>query len=201
VRPLPLPLLLLVLLTFGSALAEAAPESREEVTFDLQSAIFFDVDNLAAPRTAARTPMWIAFRHARLQTGRSLRFSLRLEGAPPGLRLAFRGRDAEGGSCAAGILNAGDSATLFEGAPGAVTGRCQIDWTLETPGVVRRAGRIAWTLRWTLESVPAPALGSSTPAPRERRVPDRETAAAGGGSGRPDRERQTGERRPPAGLL
>jgi hypothetical protein len=126
----------------------------EEVQLDLSPGFTFDVHDLGAGAVAARLPFLVALRHIQLAPGKALRISVSLDpAAPPGTRLSFQPGASNGGTCRAGSLLPGASVQIFESTGGAVTGSCELRWSLDSLVRPRQAGSIPLTLRWKLESV------------------------------------------------
>jgi len=126
----------------------------EEVQLDLSPDVTFEVRDLSAGAVRARSLFLLAIRHVQLAPGKALRISVSLDpAAPPGTRLSFQPGASNGGTCRAGSLLPGASVQIFESTAGAVTGSCELRWSLDSLVRPRRAGSIPLTLHWKLESV------------------------------------------------
>jgi hypothetical protein len=169
-------------LLLAAAPGQAEPPA-EQVELELPPGVSFMVNTVKAGPIAARDPFPLSFRHATLGRGRALRISLVVEKLePPGARLSFRPTNPRSGICRAGQLVEGVEVPIFESSPSAVTGGCDLLWTLESPGKLLRAGSHKISLHWKLEAItvaPLPLLASGV----ARTIPSQAPGAPGAGAG------------------
>jgi hypothetical protein len=132
----------------------AGYESPEEAQLDLSPGFTFEVFDLSAGAIAARLPFLVSVRHFQPGRGKVLRLSVSLDAAAPqGTRLSFQPSGSHGGTCRAGSLLPGASVQVFESTGGAVTGSCELRWSLDRLTRPRQAGATPLLLHWKLESV------------------------------------------------
>jgi hypothetical protein len=129
----------------------AAQEERVEI--ELPAQIVLEGSGLDAGPFDPSRPTLVKFRQAQLPPGHVLRFSLRLEDAPPGSDLLFATHNARGGIGRGGRAGTSDFIPVFESFPRTPFGEVEISWTLKTLGTAPQAGRRMVTLRWRIESV------------------------------------------------
>ncbi len=196
--------------TVVPAVVVGSYEPAEEAQLDLSPGVTFDVHDLNAGPVVARLPFLISIRRAQLAPGKALRISVSLDAAaPPGTRVSFQPSDSHGGTCRAGSLLPGASVQIFESTTGAVTGSCELRWSLDSLVRPRHAGSIPLTLRWKLESVVvsgALARTSGTPGGTAAGVlsagshlPASPAAGDAADNGRPRATAERPERRRPPG--
>ena len=151
----------------------------EEIQLDLSPEVSFEVYGAGA--VAARSPFLVSIRRARLAPGKALRISVSLDAtAAPGTRLSFQPSGSHGGVCRAGSLLPGVSVQIFESTGDAMTGSCELRWSLDGLARPRQAGTIPLTLHWKLESVAV--SGSVVRAPGAGDTAERGPFSAGGHS-------------------
>jgi len=153
-------------LAFGSSVDVQA---QEQVDVAMPREIVIDGGMFSAGPAPAREVFPLTFFNTRLAAGKALRISLRLDSpAPSGVRIAFAGSNPRGGICASGHLSPAIFVQVFQSAPGAGDGGCDLRWSVESAGERLPAGHRMISLRWQLEAVavdPRAALAASSLPP------------------------------------
>jgi hypothetical protein len=146
--------------------------AQEQVQVDLPAQV--DLEGAAIGRVFEPSrPVALSFNQALLGRGRSLRFSVRLEGACADCRVLFTTGNVRGGIGRSGRVDAAGFVPVFESFSEVLSGGLEVSWMLETSGEARHAGKRQATLRWRIESVPTPewmehgggAAGAGPPSP------------------------------------
>lgn len=140
------------------------PEAgQEQASIDLPDQVALEHASIAGSAEPSR-PVAVGFSQVVLSPGRSLRLSVRAEEGGDGCRIFFTTRNARGGVGRSGRVGEEDFVPVFESFPWAHSGGFEVSWSLETPGKAH-AGRRSVTLRWRIESMPAPAWMEHAGAP------------------------------------
>jgi hypothetical protein len=153
-------------------------EPRDQVSLQVPEAVVFPVTNLHSKAAALSTVL--TFDHARLARGSRLRISVRAEGLDFGTgtpaRISYAAH-ASGGTPFNGSLRDTDYTPVFEGDSLTLSGRVEIDWSLQLLGRIAHSGPRVVTLRWKAEAIPGttgrPGTSVSRPGRAAVASPDR----------------------------
>jgi hypothetical protein len=162
-------------------------QAQEQVDVEMPPQIVIDLGMGGGGPTPAREVFPLTFANARLAAGKALRISLLLDSpAPLGFRIAFEGRNPRGGICASGRLSPASFVQVFQSAPGAAAGGCELQWSAEAVGNPRHGGRSVVALRWQLETVAVdPRAAASSLLPPGQSVHGAPPIAGRSSPGRP----------------
>jgi hypothetical protein len=166
-------------LTVALLLLAGVAGAQEQIDLHLPANLSFGEPQLLGDGRTLLTTARVSFRSTRLGPGQAVRISVRPESIAPAerdltrSRLSFRTSGARGGTGFSGPLTGAAFLAVFDGLPGVESGSVDIEWRVELPAHLRRAGRHSLELRWKVEAVGGiPGLegpsGPTAGAPRRR---------------------------------